>query len=822
MSERYVRQAPRGDERIVNRNRRASAAAWLAFVLLAQGVLALGPHEILVLVNDASPRSLEVANHFIRLRRVPAENVVHLNLPQHARSPRTGISREDFTRLIWEPASAAVRERGLADHLLAWIYSADFPLRVEGDPDLSLSGLTFVRNQAPDPDAVRAGRVVSRLFAGPGQGDARKAPTRTLADYAAVLQTNMPLASMSLAHTGSRGTTVDQAVTLLRQAAATDATMPDGEIVFIAGDDVRATSRNWQFDGVVEELKQLGVRSRVTSNAPGPPHRLLGIMMGTTHVDPPRVGVLVPGSMADHLTSFAGDFGSASQTKMTAWLRAGATASAGTVTEPFALWPKFPHARFYAHYAAGCSMIEAFFQSLASPLQIQLIGDPLARPWGRPPGVTLVDLSEGAQGLEKIDFLASAWTSPFEPPPITFFLLDGRSVPAPPDKAQLSLNARLLGDGYHELRAVAYARTGVRQQGFDVRGFTVNLRGRAVRLAGLADNATVDLDHPLALRVEAEGEPREVALLSQGRVLARQPYGAAPAFTLDPRQLGAGPNALQAAAWYDDGAPVRSAPVSLRVERLNKFPEIATLVRTNIEGGGWSLAVQARDPEQDPVTVTWWQDVRAGTAPPDVQGGSCVWTNDAWELSATGPVVTAVAPATRGCAVEEISVEVRVPGADQAMTGQMAGVVFAYRDPSQFSFFGWLGHNSSWTLGVYEDGALRQETAVGAYIEPGRWHRLRVRTTQEQSVEALVDDEVLARMPYDRALGPAGLAARTDPALARALRVSPPCYPAGEFRLDGERAQLAHDVLPEGLAVRAADRIGGFIEPVRALPGGAQ
>jgi len=48
----------------------------------------------------------------------------------------------------------AIRERGLSDHILAWAYSIDLPVRVRTDPLVSITGLTFVRNQAEHHEIV--------------------------------------------------------------------------------------------------------------------------------------------------------------------------------------------------------------------------------------------------------------------------------------------------------------------------------------------------------------------------------------------------------------------------------------------------------------------------------------------------------------------------------------------------------------------------------------------------------------------------------------------------------------------------------------------
>ncbi len=95
----------------------------------------------------------------------------------------------------------------------------------------------------------------------------------------------------------------------------------------------------------------------------------------------------LPGAVADHLTSLAGvtepggpSFG---QMPATAWLQAGATGSYGTVEEPCNFEAKFPRASVLVkRYAAGDTLIEAYWKSVRSPGQGNFYGEPLARPWG--------------------------------------------------------------------------------------------------------------------------------------------------------------------------------------------------------------------------------------------------------------------------------------------------------------------------------------------------------------------------------------------------------------------------------------------------------
>jgi uncharacterized protein (TIGR03790 family) len=93
----------------------------------------------------------------------------------------------------------------------------------------------------------------------------------------------------------------------------------------------------------------------------------------------------LPGAVADHLTSVGGllpDGGG--QMPITEWLAGGATASYGTVEEPCNFSEKFPRASvLVSRYAAGESLIEAYWKSVQWPGQGLFVGEPLARPWSK-------------------------------------------------------------------------------------------------------------------------------------------------------------------------------------------------------------------------------------------------------------------------------------------------------------------------------------------------------------------------------------------------------------------------------------------------------
>lgn len=731
---------------------------------------------------------MEVANHFIHLRRIPQQNVIFLTLPDTVLEPEARISPEDFTKYIWDPARKIIRERRIEDHILAWVYSADFPVRISSDPEVSLQGITFARNTLPDAATIKDGTHLSALFRGPDKADGPEGESITFERFTPLLRQAMPLPSMMLGFTGSRGMSVDQVVRNMKYGALSDNSSPTPAIAFVVSDDIRSKCREWQFPRAAAALKAKGINATISSNTPSKEASLIGLQMGAAWPAPEQTGSFLPGAMAEHLTSFAALFHAPEQAVMTEWLRAGATASAGTVTEPMSIWMKFPHARFFDHYANGCTMIESFFLSIRSPMQILLVGEPLARPWGQPMEITLVNLSDESKPIEGSgEFLATLWPGMGQPNPELLFLLDGRAVIHPATEPQLKLDTRPLTDGYHELRVIAYARQQVRHQSFATAGFEVGNHARACILLGVSSNADVDIDHPLRLTVRPAGMPKEVAVVANERVLARAAYSAEHALTVDPASLGAGPIRLQAVALYPDNEAVRSPPVTINVARINKAPMAGDVVRSLDSNGTTRLTMTSTDEENDRVRIDWFEPLvlpAPEETPRDglrVLGGRTALDGEQATLLADKRFALCSFDMTQP--VKEFRASVSVPRDTPPMKSQLAGIAFDIKDELNFSFFGLEGNTSAWMLGRYEDGEFKKASARGMYLEPDTWYRIAVRETEAGGIEALVNDTVILSQPDGKLKdGRAGVMAGVSPARFKDISVSPPMTPAGAFR----------------------------------------
>jgi uncharacterized protein (TIGR03790 family) len=447
---------------------RCHMTAWI-LGWVAHTSLALGPHELLVLANRNSTNSMDIARQYAALRSVPEINIVALDLPA---TLEIEVSAEIFAQKIWVPAQAAIRERGLDDHILAWAYSVDFPLRIKTDPPVSIQGLTFLRNQFPGSEPVSKGLYVSPLFAGPENPRSGGFPAQSLDIPRAWFGKHMPVPSMMLGFIGPNGNTRDEVLACLQRGAQADGTRPAGTVYFVTNTDVRSRCREWEFAPAVRELQARGLTAILTNALPDNAPDILGAMLGTSVVGMHPGRTFRPGAMAEHLTSFGALFDNSNQTKISEWIRAGASASAGTVTEPYAYWNKFPHARFYAHWASGCTTLESFFQAIRCPLQILLVGDPLTSPWAPASTLSLRGLeSETLQGLVTVEATVEARQGE------TFnrflFLVDGKRLQPMGKSSTISLDTTTLKPGRHTLHAVATSIGSVRTQIFTVKPFVV-------------------------------------------------------------------------------------------------------------------------------------------------------------------------------------------------------------------------------------------------------------------------------------------------------------------------------------------------------------
>lgn len=543
-------------------------------VLLPPGrAAAQMPHRVAVLVNENSQNSKKAANVFAALHGVPGCNLIYLDLPESVITGRAECTPAEFMQHIYEPARKVIEERGLTHQVLAWIYSVDFPIRIVTSPvdrqQMSLMGLTFTRGKIPAPEMIEKGQFMSPLFAGPVKEGSPKNPSRSLDVYQVNLKDKMPLPSMMLGYTGEKGNDMETVLKCIENGMRARQSGSNPRVLLVKTDDEkRSGPREWQYAEVKTELTLRGGSAVIYTNSPSAQTNLMGVLTGAAAVKPADFGSFAPGAFADHLTSWSAEF-QKPQTKCTEWLKAGATVTAGMVTEPYANWAKFPHARFFVHYASGCSAMESFYQSLLSPVQVLLLGSPLAQIAGLPVEIKTVGLKKDKEISSSLDsaFVAEA-KIPVAAPVLYSALLDGKQIKEADSVTLIELPFKEMGDGWHEVRIIAQAAVPVTPGGFRDFPVIINKKGRSVAMTGLRDAAPGQV----AVQAEPGGKevPKEIYLLWNGRQLDRKPYEAGTGLLFDERTVGEGPHRIQAVAVYEDGMEVRSAPQTFAIEFKTK------------------------------------------------------------------------------------------------------------------------------------------------------------------------------------------------------------------------------------------------------------
>ena len=378
--------------------------------------------------------------------------------------------------------------------------------------------------------------------------------------------------STMLAYTGLNGNSVPEVEDYLSAAVSSDGTQPDGTVYLLENNNIRSRTRQPLFPGTLKALERREVRAEILSDdqegqngiLPMGKDDVIGAVVGSAKFDWQSSGSrFLPGAIAESLTSYGGEFGNPSQTKLTEFLRHGAAGSSGAVAEPFSIQAKFPVPMIHVYYADGSSLAEAFYQSIRAPYQLIIIGDPLARPYAHFARVRLMSPEPDTawSGMVRIQY--SVTPAGDRPIGRVELWVDGRFVADARPGEPIAWDTRTVDDGYHEIRLVAveagrmqtrsYTRYEVRVANKDYH-FTINpyskklVYGDEVVLSGIAPGG------------------RKVSIWQGNRELASSPVkGDQWQVRFSSRLPGMGPVTLRARLMLKDGRTVRSEPIKLDV-----------------------------------------------------------------------------------------------------------------------------------------------------------------------------------------------------------------------------------------------------------------
>lgn len=560
-----------------------AAATWLVAITSAEVRAGGGPENIFLVVNGRSWSSQTVANHYVRLRKIPAPNVFYLDWPGDNES----IDVETFRTKFLTPILTEIERRDIGDHIDYVVYSTDFPWAVDCavetkgqqvpqylTPTASLNGLTFlyqdVMARKLDFLALDANKYFRPLHPRQPPESHGFRSWYGWGKDGSLLEAGGEryLLSMMLGVATGRGMSTQDIVRNLTRSVGADFTKPTGTIYYARNEDVRSKTRQDLFFPAVDFLATLKVRAEIVNGIlPERKADVMGAMIGAEQFDWEKAGSRVrPGAIVEHLTSTGGVMvEGAGQAPLTWNLLAGAAGASGAVTEPFAIPQKFPNAFIHAHYARGCSLAEAFYQAINGPYQMLIVGDPLCRPWADPPRVSVAGVEVGAKVQGVLQLTPSA-TVPAGAKVARYELYsDGKLYDdcEAGDGAALTIDTRSLAEGYHELRVMAVSGEPIETRGGVLLPVTVANREGEVTIERV-DNRPVRWGEPLRLRAKSPGAIAIV--LAQGSRSLAQGRGEVAEFTFDPKILGLGPVTLQAAAIAPAGQSNRvSSPLEFEI-----------------------------------------------------------------------------------------------------------------------------------------------------------------------------------------------------------------------------------------------------------------
>lgn len=348
--------------------------------------------NVLVVANESSPASLQIAGRYAARRAVPSEQVLRVKV-----EVSDEISRPDYERLIQGPIAAWLAAHQAQDRILYIVLTKGIPLRIAGTAGRTGtmasvdSELTLLYRRMTGQFVGFDGKVSNPFFATDGVNESVTRFSHAKHDIYLVTRLD--------------GFTVADALALIDRAAVPVAT---GRILLDQRAGLNDLPNTW-LSAAAKALEAAGIGDRVTlettsrtldgekdvlgyyswgSNDPAQtarrpnlefvPGAIAGMFVSSdarTFIEPPAtwkpnsVQLGMPFFYAGSQQSLTGDL-----------IRAGVTGIGGQVAEPYLDSSIRPDILFPA-YLAGYNLAESFYMAIpALSWQTVVIGDPLCAP----------------------------------------------------------------------------------------------------------------------------------------------------------------------------------------------------------------------------------------------------------------------------------------------------------------------------------------------------------------------------------------------------------------------------------------------------------
>jgi uncharacterized protein (TIGR03790 family) len=350
---------------------------WVAVLMAVRPCVWAGDSglNVIVVVNQNSSNSLQLGNDYCERRGVPPQNFFRMT---NWTGGSISWQQSDFESYLLNPLLAMISSRGLTNQAQIVLLSMDIPYRViNGDSENGTTSALFYgfkTNTVPQaglPDTCSLPDDSTNSYAYSELPFALAEPeTASTNAFLAVMLTDTNLA---------------QAESTLERGVTSDNSFPTNTIYLEKTSDTARNVRFFVFDNAIQECRARGDNAATRTNSDSTAFTgALGLETGLTGFSLPT-DAYVPGAVADNLTSFGGYIlDPDNQTTLLAFLEAGACGSYGTVVEPCNWTYKFPDPMVYFYQNRGFCLAEAYYQSLSSPFEGLMVGEPLSAPFARP------------------------------------------------------------------------------------------------------------------------------------------------------------------------------------------------------------------------------------------------------------------------------------------------------------------------------------------------------------------------------------------------------------------------------------------------------
>jgi uncharacterized protein (TIGR03790 family) len=364
------------------------ALAFATASALASSAEAQSSENVLLVINELSPDSIRIGEHYAAVRAVPATQVVRIKAPVSE-----AISRADFDAAIEGPIGAWLSSHLLQDRVLFIVLAKGIPLRVDGTGGLPGtmasvdSELTLLYRKLTGAPVLAAGRIDNPYFLREQPLSEARRFSRIDADIYLVTRLDgftaddvIKLIDRGVNPSRDGRIVLDQKSTMLdrggdmwlAEAASRLTVAGQGSRVQLETTRALATSTepvlgyfSWGSNDPANQLRQVGLRFSAGS---------IGGMYvstdGRTFKEPGSAWKPAPAGSATGGQSLVGDL-----------IREGITGISASVAEPYLDGIVRPQILFPA-YLSGFTLAESYY--LAMPYlswETIVIGDPLCAPF---------------------------------------------------------------------------------------------------------------------------------------------------------------------------------------------------------------------------------------------------------------------------------------------------------------------------------------------------------------------------------------------------------------------------------------------------------